>query len=96
MAQAEFIDQIGIDHVFLLDLSDEKAVERLVNRFSTASTNDKRADDADEASIRRRLQTYHRDTGPLVDFYQTKGILHEINGDMTIPEVTNAILEFIK
>ena len=95
IAQAEFIDKARIDHVFLLDISDNEAVDRLMYRFSNAELAKKRHDDADKDAIKRRLASYHRHTEPLVDFYKEKGIFHQINGSLTIPEVTAEIVKFI-
>jgi len=49
-----------------------------------------RADDQPEA-IRRRLETYERDTAPLLDFYRSRGILVTVNGDQTPDAVTAEI-----
>lgn len=49
-----------------------------------------RADDNPEA-IRRRLELYHKDTAPLVDFYKKKAILHEVDGQQPIPAVEAVI-----
>lgn len=45
-----------------------------------------RSDDTPEA-ISRRLELYHKDTQPLIDFYRDKGILVEVNGDQSIEQV---------
>lgn len=95
IAQAEFIDNMGIDYVFLLNISDAEAMDRLMKRFSQADENNKRHDDADESAIKRRLASYHKYTKPLVDFYKEKNIFYEINGSLAIPEVTNAIIQVI-
>ncbi len=95
IAQAEFIDVMGIDYVFLLNISDAEAMDRLMKRFSQADENNKRHDDADESAIKRRLASYHKYTKPLVDFYKEKNIFYEINGSLAIPEVTNAIIQVI-
>lgn len=49
-----------------------------------------RADDNPEA-IGRRLELYHKDTAPLVDFYKKKGTLHEVDGQQPIPDVEAVI-----
>jgi len=95
IAQAEFIDNMGIDYVFLLNISDAEAMDRLMKRFSQADESHKRHDDADEGAIRRRLASYHKYTKPLVDFYKEKNIFYEINGSLAIPEVTSAIVQVI-
>lgn len=49
-----------------------------------------RADDKPEA-IRERLAAYHTQTKPLVDYYQAKGTLDEINADASVASVTAAV-----
>lgn len=49
-----------------------------------------RADDRPEA-IRRRLETYERDTEPLLDFYRERGVLVTVDGDQAPDDVTAAI-----
>lgn len=44
-------------------------------------------DDDTEETVRNRLAVYDRSTAPLVDYYRSKGILHEIDGDRPIDEV---------
>ncbi|MDE3065458.1 MAG: adenylate kinase [Acidobacteriota bacterium] len=53
-----------------------------------------RADDQPEA-IRRRLETYERDTAPLLDFYRERGVLVTVDGDRGPDEVTASIEEAI-
>lgn len=52
----------------------------------------KRRDDESEEVIRRRLEIYHQQTEPLIDYYRQQGILIEINGEPSIPQVTQEIL----
>lgn len=49
-----------------------------------------RADDTKEA-IERRLDTYFRETEPLLSFYAAQGLLKRIDGDQGIDEVTEQI-----
>lgn len=53
-----------------------------------------RADDRPEA-IRQRLETYERDTAPLLDFYRAKGVLVTVNGDQAPDEVTADIIALL-
>jgi adenylate kinase len=46
-----------------------------------------REDDEPEV-IRRRLETYHEKTEPLIDFYDAKSLLRRIDGSATPEEVT--------
>lgn len=49
-----------------------------------------RNDESIEA-VKTRLQTYTRQTKPLIDYYTMKGSLTNINGDQTMDEVFNDI-----
>lgn len=45
-----------------------------------------RADD-NPKTVRARLVTFHAQTEPLIEYYAKAGLLHEINGEGTLPEV---------
>jgi adenylate kinase len=45
-----------------------------------------RADDAEE-TVRRRLEVYHEQTAPLVEYYRKRGLLMEVGADGTPDEV---------
>jgi adenylate kinase len=49
-----------------------------------------RDDDKPEV-VRKRLDTYHRDTEPLVDYYDQRGLLHRIDGAAAPEEVYASI-----
>ena len=49
-----------------------------------------RADD-EPTAIRTRLETYERDTAPLLDFYASRGLLVTIDGDQAPDDVTRDI-----
>ena len=49
-----------------------------------------RSDDQPDA-IRRRLETYERDTAPLLAFYEARGLLVQVDGDQSPDDVTRAI-----
>ena len=50
-----------------------------------------RADD-DEATVRRRLAVYARDTRPLIDYYRHRGLLTTISGAGTMDAVHGALV----
>lgn len=50
-----------------------------------------RHDDQYEQSILQRFKIYHEQIGPLVAYYEAKGILYRVNADHSIEEVTTAI-----
>lgn len=44
-------------------------------------------EDDNEATVRNRLEVYARSTAPLVDYYRSKGILSELDGDRPVDTV---------
>jgi adenylate kinase len=53
-------------------------------------------DDDQPDAIRRRLETYERDTEPLLAFYESRGLLVTVNGDQSPDEVTEAIEKVVR
>ena len=49
-----------------------------------------REDDKEE-TVKNRLEVYDKQTKPLIDYYQKKGIAHLIDGTGNLPEVFNRI-----
>ena len=86
--QAEALDTMFNDIgrnfsvAFALQIPDEVAFDRLRRRAEVEG----RADDTDEA-IQRRLDNYHRETEPLIEYYRTRGNLVSIHGDRSENEV---------
>jgi adenylate kinase len=86
--QAEALDSMfseisrSFSVVFALQIPDEVAFERLRRRAKLEG----RADDTDEA-ICRRLENYHRETEPLIEYYRVRGNLVPIHGDRSENEV---------
>ena len=86
--QAEALDSMFSDIgrsfnvSFALQIPDEVAFERLGRRAEVES----RADDTEEA-IKRRLENYHRETEPLIEYYRTRGNLVPIRGNRPENEV---------
>ncbi|HWR14349.1 MAG TPA: adenylate kinase [Terriglobales bacterium] len=54
-----------------------------------------RRDDCEEV-ISERLSAYERQTLPLIDYYQSRGTLHEIDGEQELSEVTDAALKIVE
>ena len=86
--QAEALDSMFNDIgrnfsvTFALQIPDEVAFDRLRRRAELEG----RADDTDEA-IQRRLDNYHRETEPLIEYYRTRGNLVPIHADRRENEV---------
>ena len=94
LAQAEALDtmlaEIGrvLDAVLFFDLSDEIAIDRLVDR----AREEGREDDTPDA-IRRRLEIYHEQTEPVVERYRATGKLVPLHAERSIDQVANEIVD---
>jgi adenylate kinase len=65
-----------------LEVPDTVLLDRLLGRG--------RKDDSPE-TIRRRLEIYHNETAPLIDFYRDRSVLKSINGNRSPEEVTESL-----
>jgi adenylate kinase len=70
--------------VIYLELSDQEAIQRLTKRG--------RNDDIEQA-IQKRLDWYHKEVSPVVEYYREKGILVTINGEQDVDKVHQEVLE---
>jgi adenylate kinase len=107
-----------IDWAIVIDVSDDRLVERITGRFTCAkcgegyhdhfkrprlegvcdrcgSTEFKRRADDNEDIVRKRLDVYHSETKPLIDYYRAKGRLRVIDGELPIDEVERHIDEIM-
>jgi adenylate kinase len=95
-AQAELVDKtLGqrgqrLNHVLLLDVTEDELVRRMSARAQTEG----RTDDAPEA-ITNRLQSYQRDTAPLIAHYAQRGIVHRVPGTGTVEHIAGEIKRII-
>jgi adenylate kinase len=48
-------------------------------------------DDDQQTTIRRRLDVYHAQTAPLVDYYESRGILRRFDGQRRVGELSDRI-----
>ena len=78
---------VGLDAVVLLEADPDELVSRLLAR----SEEQGRADDT-ESVIRRRLEVYAAETGPLADDYAERDLLSRVDGLGAVDEVTERIL----
>lgn len=85
LGEAEELAKIWqVDKVIYLKVSDEIVTKRLLARG--------REDDKPEI-IKRRLEIYHQETEPVLEYYRSKGILAEVDGAKTVPEIARDIEE---
>ncbi|HEY6565720.1 MAG TPA: adenylate kinase [Pirellulaceae bacterium] len=79
-----------LDAVIVLMVDDSELRRRMLQR----AVEEGRSDDTSDA-IAVRLETYHRQTAPLIEYYRAQGILHEVSGLGTPAEVQKRIVECI-
>ncbi|MBE1236275.1 adenylate kinase [Phaeovibrio sulfidiphilus] len=97
--QAEALDSMlarkgmDLDRVIQLKVPDEILFDRIRTRAAQSET--VRADDNEE-TLRKRLTVYHAQTVPILPYYEAKGLLHVVDGTMTIEQVTNALVQILE
>ena len=96
MAQAEALDELlselgrPVDVVFEFQVPDR---HQLLDRLLKRAGEENRADDTPEA-IQNRLETYERETAPLVEYYRTRhGNVVGLHADRSIEEVFHELQE---
>lgn len=88
VSQASFLDHLlaeihqKCNCVVNLEVPDETLVGRMLGRG--------RQDD-NEQTIRHRLEVYHQETAPVIDYYRERNQLVSVNGNLSMDEVTNAL-----
>lgn len=81
----------GVDMVIYLEVSDKEALWRLSGRIDEGIREDNTL-----VAIRKRIDSFHEYTMPVLDFYKRKGMLHSINGEQSIKEIHREVMERIK
>lgn len=95
--QAKALDNIlkelnqQVNLVIFIDVPEDEIVKRILKR----ALEEGRADDTDEAIIRKRLEEYMTKTAPLLGYYERQDKLIKINGVGTIEEIFNKIKEVL-
>jgi len=65
--------------------------DELRDRLAGRAEEQDRAEDEDQGAIRRRLELFDRETEPLLDFYDGRGLLVPIQAEGALDEVTGRI-----
>jgi adenylate kinase len=90
--QAEILrDTLDVRAVFHLTCTD---MTKMVERLQRRALRENRLDDANLDIIRQRLETYERETKPVLDFYGPK-IVHHVDSTQTPLNVLRSILDKI-
>jgi adenylate kinase len=93
LAQAEALDNLlqrlktPVKATLALEVDNEELTKRILLRGKSSG----RADDQDEATVRKRVQEYSTKTAPLKDYYKKQGKLKTVNGIGKIDEIFNAL-----
>lgn len=94
--QAKSLDdslrQRGTPLSIVIELKADEA--ELVSRMLRRAAAEKRVDDTPE-TIGRRMEVYHRQTEPLLDYYRKQGLLVSIDAMRTADEVFESIRESV-
>jgi adenylate kinase len=91
--QAEALDlrlvELGrpLHVVVSLEIDEDELRRRLARRAEEQD----RAEDEDEEAIRRRLELFASETGPLVDYYARRGLLARVDGAGEVGEVAGRV-----
>jgi len=78
--------QIAIESVLLLGVDEDEVVKRLLKRAKLEGR-----EDDNERVIRKRLEVYRKQTLPLVEYYDSRGVLQNIDGTGTVDDVRERI-----
>ena len=90
--QAEMLKEtIKVTGIFYLKCTH---VDDLTERLQKRALKENRLDDANIDVIRNRLETYERESKPVLDYYGKK-VLHPINADQTPAKVLFDILRHL-
>lgn len=98
LAQAEVLEKMlkrrsqEVTKVLSIIISDQMVFERIQHRANIEG----RKDDANAEIIQNRINTYHKKTEPLIEFYKNEGKYYEINGEGTIEEIFEKISDLVK
>jgi adenylate kinase len=83
------LDELGcpLDAAVSFEIGEEELRGRLAGRAEEQD----RAEDDDEGAIRRRLELFERETGPLLDHYARSGLLVRVDADGQVDEVAERV-----
>lgn len=99
---------VKLDAVVLIEADDRVIEQRITGRRADPKTGriyhvdfdppppglevTQRSDDTSEA-VRKRLDKYHKETAPIIPYYESRGLLRRVDGLAAPDEVTKRMLE---
>ena len=82
----------AIKAAIVLDVS-EADVTRRFEEAKILNDRGERQDDKDRAVFKTRLKEFREKTAPVLRYYQSQGLIIEVNGDQTREKVFNEIID---
>jgi adenylate kinase len=90
LVQAQAFDKAGgADKIIYLDVSDKEALWRISGRVSD------REDETVQA-IRKRIELFHSETEPVIEFYKGQGKAIRVNGELDVDTVFTEVMKHLK
>lgn len=85
-ALGKMLDEVklSLNRVVLVEVSDTEIKKRLVGRARM----EHRSDDNDDI-ISHRLEVFRKQTAPLIEYYESRGLLVRLNGEQPIDVVSS-------
>lgn len=80
----------GIDKVVYLKISDKEALWRIAGR------NDSGREDETLMAVRKRIESFHKFTEPVLHYYKKKGKLVEVDGEQPVEKIHAEVMRKIK
>ena len=87
VAQAEAFEG-NVEKVIYLEVSDKEALWRIAGRVSD------REDETLQA-IRKRIDSFHEHTEPVIDYYRDRGMLIQVDGEKSVQDVFADVSGFL-
>lgn len=84
----DWYDWLNNFKVILIDISDEESQKRIKERAKIEGR-----EDDDMNGLKARLDWYKEEVMPVIDYYEKKGRLVRINGEQSIENVYNEIIQ---
>ena len=79
----------GIDKVIYFKVSDKEALHRISFRNGEAR------EDETPSAVHKRIESFHKFTEPVLNYYRGKGILTEVDGEQSIEEIHKEIISHL-
>ncbi len=79
----------GIDKVIYFKVSDKEALHRISFRNGEAR------EDETPSAVHKRIESFHKFTEPVLEFYRKKGVLVEVDGEKSIEEIHKEIISHL-